>query len=165
MNTISKQLLSFVLPFIVLVVVPLAIESNFTIMIDILSVIGLILVAGGMVILAITISMFIRMGKGTLAPWNPTKKLVVTGFYSHVRNPMITGVLTTLLGESSIFHSTTIFIWSIIFFIINSIYFMFSEEPGLIRRFGEEYLEYKRNVPRWIPRLKPWKPTEENANK
>jgi protein-S-isoprenylcysteine O-methyltransferase Ste14 len=101
--------------------------------------------------------MFIRFGRGTIAPWNPTRKLVVSGLYLHVRNPMIIGVLTALLGESLIFHSVQIFTWLIAFFIINNIYFVLSEEPGLTKRFGEEYLEYKRNVPRWIPRLRPWK--------
>jgi protein-S-isoprenylcysteine O-methyltransferase Ste14 len=50
--------------------------------------------------------------------------------------------------------------WAILVFIINTVYFIFSEEPGLQKRFGEEYVEYKKNVPRWIPRLKPWKPME-----
>jgi protein-S-isoprenylcysteine O-methyltransferase Ste14 len=132
---------------------------------DILSVVGMILVTIGLIILTVTISMLIRIGKGTLAPWSPTRKLVVTGIYSYVRNPMISGVTTALLGESLIFHSTAIFVWYILFFIINTMYFVLMEEPGLIRRFGDEYIEYTRNVPRWIPRLKPWKPTEGNTRK
>jgi protein-S-isoprenylcysteine O-methyltransferase Ste14 len=69
---------------------------------------------------------------------------------------MISGVLMTLLGESVVFGSIGIFIWFLLFFIVNHIYFIYSEEPGLERRFGQEYLVYKKNVPRWIPRLKPW---------
>jgi protein-S-isoprenylcysteine O-methyltransferase Ste14 len=69
---------------------------------------------------------------------------------------MISGVLMTLLGESVVFGSIGIFIWFLLFFIINHIYFIYSEEPGLERRFGQEYLEYKKNVPRWVPRLRPW---------
>jgi protein-S-isoprenylcysteine O-methyltransferase Ste14 len=72
-------------------------------------------------------------------------------------------VLTALLGETLILHSVRVFIWLIAFFFINSIYFVISEEPGLVRRFGKEYLEYKRNVPRWIPRLKPWKVNDKDA--
>jgi len=159
-KTFLKQSFSLILPITVLVLVPLAIESNFNFSLNIVSAIGLILLIGGLVILCINISMFIRIGKGTLAPWSPTQKLVVRGMYAYMRNPMITGVLTVLLGESLLFRSKNIFTWFVIFFIINYIYFILSEEPGLEKRFGEEYLEYKRNVPRWIPRLKPWRPTE-----
>jgi len=116
----------------------------------------------GMYLMTVTISSFIRIGKGTLAPWSPTKKLVITGLYSYVRNPMILGVLITLIGESITITSVKIFIWSVIFFIINNIYFTLFEEPNLERRFGEEYKEYKRNVPRWIPRLKPFQPGSES---
>jgi protein-S-isoprenylcysteine O-methyltransferase Ste14 len=157
MHFVLKQLFSLILPFTVLVVVPFAIESNLVVAVDFVFVVGALLAAAGLLFLATTVSMFIRFGRGTLAPWNPTSKLIVSGLYSYVRNPMITGVLTALLGETLIFHSVRIFIWLIAFFIINSIYFVLSEEPGLVKRFGEEYLEYKRNVPRWIPRLKPWK--------
>ncbi|MCX6144505.1 MAG: isoprenylcysteine carboxylmethyltransferase family protein [Ignavibacteriales bacterium] len=163
MNFALKQLFSLILPFIVLVVVPFAIESSLVVVVDIVFVVGALLAGVGLVFLATTASMFIRFGRGSLAPWNPTRKLVVSGLYSYVRNPMITGVLTALLGETLIFHSFWIFIWLITFFIINSIYFVLLEEPGLVKRFGEEYLEYKRNVPRWIPRLKPWKRNSKDA--
>jgi len=64
--------------------------------------------------------------------------------------------LMTLLGESIVFGSLGILICFLLFFIINHIYFIYSEEPGLAKRFGDEYMTYKRNVPRWIPRLRPW---------
>lgn len=106
-----------------------------------------------------TMLLFANIGRGTLAPWNPTKKLVVLGPYAYVRNPMLSGVLTIILGESFIFCSPGVFTWALLFFLINTLYFIFSEEPGLEKRFGAEYLKYKKNVPRWIPRLRPWKPT------
>ncbi len=155
-----RQIFSLILPFTVIFIVPLFIESNFYIKFNVFSITGIVLVISGFIILFITITTFIRIGKGTLAPWSPTSKLVVGGIYSHVRNPMITEVMTILLGESMIFHSMNIFIWLIVFFMINSIYFVLSEEPGLVKRFGKEYLEYKKNVPRWIPRLKAWNPKE-----
>lgn len=154
MKNFLKQLLSLILPITVLVIVPLSVESRLSLAVDILSVIGALFIAVGVFILALTISMFIRLGRGTLAPWSPTKKLVVSGIYSHTRNPMITGVLLCLLGESMMFHSVNIFTWFILFFLINNIYFTLFEEPSLTKRFGKEYLEYKRNVPRWIPRSK-----------
>jgi protein-S-isoprenylcysteine O-methyltransferase Ste14 len=113
MYFVLKQLFSLILPFIALVVVPLAMESSSVIVADDLFVVGVLLAAAGLIVLAVTASMLFRIGRGTLAPWNPTRKLVVSGLYSYVRNPMITGVHTALLGESLIFHSVRIFIWLI----------------------------------------------------
>ena len=69
---------------------------------------------------------------------------------------MISSVLAILLGETIAFGSLGIFIWFLLFFGINNVYFVLSEEPGLEKRFGEDYRIYKKNVPRWIPRLRPW---------
>ncbi len=149
-----------ILPVTVLIVVPLLIEDNLRIRLDALAVVGAVFCLLGLFMLGSTIKMFIEIGRGTLAPWDPTHKLVTRGLYAHVRNPMITGVLAVLLGEALLFHSVSIFIWFIVFFVINTSYFIVFEEPGLVERFGEEYVEYKKNVPRWIPRLRPWKPEE-----
>ena len=163
MKNLSRQLLSLVLPTTALIIVPYFIESSLNLTLDLLFLMGLAFGLAGLTILSITVAMLIRRGKGTLAPWAPTSTLVISGVYSYVRNPMITGVMTVLLGEALIFHSTRILIWLILFFIINSVYFMLSEEPGLEKRFGNDYTEYKRNVPRWIPRTTPWKPAEKNS--
>ena len=69
---------------------------------------------------------------------------------------MISGVLMIVLGETLIFASIQLFVLFILFFIVNHVYFVYSEEPGLVKRFGNDYILYKKNVPRWIPRLKPW---------
>jgi protein-S-isoprenylcysteine O-methyltransferase Ste14 len=100
--------------------------------------------------------LFATIGKGTLAPWTPTRKLVVRGVYRHVRNPMISGVFCILLGEALLFGSPNLFTWFMIFVLINITYIPLFEEPGLEKRFGQDYLIYKKNVPRWIPRRKPW---------
>lgn len=110
----------------------------------------------GLFLAAWTMRLFANVGKGTLAPWAPTKKLVVIGPYAYVRNPMLSGVIMMIMGESAIFSSPGVFIWGALFFIINTFYFRFSEEIGLEKRFGDEYLRYKKNVPRWIPRLSKW---------
>jgi protein-S-isoprenylcysteine O-methyltransferase Ste14 len=151
-----NQLVSFILPITVLVLVPLYIERDISVEYLSALLIGIILICGGVTLMIITISIFIRIGKGTLAPWSPTKKLVITGIYRYVRNPMIIGVLIVLIGESISFLSLNILIWALIFFIINNIYFLFYEEPDLEKRFGNDYKEYKKNVPRWIPRFKPY---------
>lgn len=118
---------------------------------------GAVLFMAGFALAAWTIYLFSTIGKGTLAPWNPTKKLVVSGPYAHVRNPMLSGVLMMILGESAILLSWEIFAWFALFFAINTVYFMYCEEKGLKKRFGDEYSIYKKNVPRWIPRIRLWK--------
>ena len=117
---------------------------------------GSILVLLGLTLMTKTIGLFITVGKGTLAPWEPTQKLVVRGVYRHVRNPMITGVFCVLLGEAVFFGSLWLLSWSTVFLVVNLIYIPAFEEPGLVTRFGDDYLLYKQNVPRWIPRWKPW---------
>ena len=162
---VINQVKSFILPFTALFIIPAAIlwATGFRIgwglglpWDAVIVLAGSVLMGNGLYYLSITIWLFINIGRGTLAPWSPTKKLVVIGPYCHVRNPMISGVLMTLLGESIVVGSVGIFIWFLLFFMINHIYFVFSEEPGLTKRFGQEYLAYKENVPRWIPRLRPW---------
>lgn len=118
--------------------------------------VGLLVFIGGLVLMFQTISLFITVGKGTLAPWDATQKLVIRGPYRYVRNPMICGVFAILLGESIILGSVPILGWLFFVVLLNMVYIPPSEEPGLLKRFGEEYITYKRHVPRWIPRLKPW---------
>jgi len=122
----------------------------------ILSIIGVICVCLGLLLMVATIRLFATVGKGTLAPWEPPERLVVRGVYRHVRNPMISGVLFVLLGESLLTASVPLFQWFLIFAVINAIYIPLLEEPMLVSRFGEEYVNYQRNVPRSIPRLTPW---------
>ncbi len=106
-----------------------------------------------------TVTLFMKFGEGTPAPWNPPIKLVVRGPYRYVRNPMITGVMLMLLAEAMLFQSWPIAVWMMVFFIGNAIYFPLIEERGLEKRFGDDYREYTAHVPRWIPRLRAWKQT------
>jgi protein-S-isoprenylcysteine O-methyltransferase Ste14 len=123
-----------------------------------LVLIGVALIAVGFALWVWTVRLLMRIGKGTLAPWDPTRRLVVEGPYRRVRNPMITAVLAVLLGEAALFGSPALLIWAALFLVINWVYFVLEEEPGLERRFGDEYRAYRRNVPRWIPRRTPWTP-------
>jgi protein-S-isoprenylcysteine O-methyltransferase Ste14 len=119
---------------------------------------GALLLAAGLALGAWTVVLFARVGRGTLAPWDPTRRLVVEGPYRHVRNPMISAVLTILLGEAALTGSRGILIWFGCVFALNWAYFVLHEEPGLVRRFGDEYVAYRRAVPRWLPRRTPWAP-------
>jgi protein-S-isoprenylcysteine O-methyltransferase Ste14 len=125
-----------------------------------LSVVGVILICLGLVLMVATIRLFVTVGKGTLAPWNPTQRLVVQGVYRHVRNPMISGVFFVLLGEAFLAASLPLLVWFAVFVAANAVYIPLAEEPGLAKRFGDVYLAYQRNVPRWMPRLRPWTPDE-----
>jgi len=117
---------------------------------------GLGLVAVGFGLWLWTVRLFARIGEGTLAHWDPTRHLVVEGPYRHVRNPMISGVLFFLAGEAALFGSLPLLGWCAAFFVVNYVGFLVYEEPGLEKRFGEEYRVYKRHVPRWLPRRTPW---------
>ena len=127
--------------------------------------VGLFIGLSGLGLLLWTMRLFSRLGRGTPAPWEPPKQLVVAGPYRHVRNPMITGVLLVQLAEALLLRSWPLAAWMVFFFIANTVYFPLAEERDLERRFGMEYAEYRKNVPRWIPRLRPWKKgTEREAD-
>ncbi len=158
MRYILRHAASLLLPIAILVVVPWLLDPHPVPARGVPLVAGLILISLGLYIMARTIAGFFEIGKGTLAPWDPPRKLVVIGMYAHVRNPMILGVIIIVVGESLAVSSLPIFGFAAFAFLLNTFYFIFSEEPGLEKRFGEEYREYKRNVPRWLPRWKPWKP-------
>jgi protein-S-isoprenylcysteine O-methyltransferase Ste14 len=116
------------------------------------------LIAAGLVLFGWTVALFASVGEGTLAPWDATRRLVVHGVYRHVRNPMISGVLCILLGETALLGSLPLLGWCAGFLLVNALYMPLVEERGLERRFGGEYRLYKGNVPRWLPRLRPWSP-------
>ena len=160
MKNAIRQIVSLILPFTVLVIVPLIIEDDIRIKSLPAFIIGIYIMCVGLLIMIITISAFIRKGDGTLAPWNPTKKLIKGGMYSYVRNPMIMGVMTVLSGESIALLSKDIFIWTLLFFLINHFYFIWIGEPMLAKKFAKDYLEYKKHVRRWIPRFKPFRKDE-----
>jgi protein-S-isoprenylcysteine O-methyltransferase Ste14 len=122
----------------------------------ILPILGSIFVCLGLLLMIATIRLFVTVGNGTLAPWEPPQRLVVQGVYRYVRNPMMSGALYVLLGEALLTASLPLLCWFLFTGVVYALYIPLSEEPGLIKRFGDDYLIYKRNVPRWIPRWRPW---------
>lgn len=117
---------------------------------------ALLLGGAGVGLMAWTVRLFATVGKGTPAPWEPPKRLVVRGPYRYVRNPMIAGGELILIAQSLLFRSVPLATLSSVFFLGNAIYFPLVEEKGLEARFGKAYRNYKAHVPRWIPRLRPW---------
>ena len=145
------------LPFVVTIVVPALIVAWTE---DVRfwwgSVFGLALLAIGLVLVVWTIRLFSTAGGGTLAPWDPPRMLVVLGPYRHVRNPMISGVAFVLAGETILLGSPPLALWFAAVVVVNAVYLPLVEEPGLRRRFGEDYDLYAANVPRWLARSRPW---------
>jgi protein-S-isoprenylcysteine O-methyltransferase Ste14 len=94
---------------------------------------------------------FTFAGRGTPAPIDPPKTLVVRGLYRYVRNPMYVGVLAIILGEALLFASPRLFGYAAIVFVCFYLFVVLYEEPTLRRKFGESYEKYCRTVPRWLP--------------
>jgi protein-S-isoprenylcysteine O-methyltransferase Ste14 len=150
------------LPFVVTVLIPIWVTARYEspviegIPLVLLRAIGLITLGLGVFLFAHSLGRFATEGEGTLAPWDPPRKLVVRGPYRFVRNPMISGVLLGLFGEAMLLHSPALGIWALTFFAINAVVIPLIEEPQLRDRFGEAYIEYCNHVPRLIPRTTPW---------
>jgi protein-S-isoprenylcysteine O-methyltransferase Ste14 len=159
--SILKQLRDIIiLPFTVTFIIPYFLyNSKEDIIPHSLSLkgIGWMIAVAGSALFVYTVFLFKTIGYGTLAPWQPTQKLIVEGPYKYCRNPMISGVFFMLVGEGLMLYSVNILVWAVSFFIINTIYFIFIEERELLQRFGGDYLKYKKHVPRWIPRLTPYR--------
>lgn len=115
-----------------------------------------VLLPGGFVLMAWTAILLVLYGQGSSAPWRPTRKLVVEGPFKFVRNPMTVGALMMMLGEALITSSRPMALWLAAVFVALNAYIFLIEEPGLKKRFGEDYQTYKQNVGRWIPRLSGW---------
>ncbi|MCG3178818.1 MAG: hypothetical protein BIFFINMI_01148 [Phycisphaerae bacterium] len=123
-----------------------------------LSAIGGLAIVGGLALIGRTARLFFTVGQGTPAPWEPPRRLVMAGPYRRCRNPMLTGASIVLAGESLLLGSVWLAGWFALFVAGNHFYFMLHEERVLARRFGDDYALYRRHVPRWLPRLKPWTP-------
>lgn len=112
---------------------------------------GLALLGAGGALVAHSIRLFVALGRGTLAPWDPTRALVTAGVYRYMRNPMKAGLFVVLAGEALLFRSLALTGWLACFATANVVYIRVSEEPGLRKRFGAHYREYCERVPRWWP--------------
>ena len=120
------------------------------------ALLGVALIAAGLMLIVWTVALFARIGRGTLAPWDPPTRLVVRGPYRHVRHPMISGVVLVLLGEAVLLGSTALLLWAGSVVAVHVLYLPLVEEPRLRRRFGEELETYCEGVRRWVPRVRPW---------
>jgi protein-S-isoprenylcysteine O-methyltransferase Ste14 len=97
---------------------------------------------------------FLSKGKGTPAPIDPPRELVMTGLYRYVRNPMYVGVLLVISGHFVWFGFWNLLIYAVLVFLAFHAFVIFYEEPNLRQRFGAAYEDYLKHVPRWIPKFK-----------
>jgi protein-S-isoprenylcysteine O-methyltransferase Ste14 len=121
--------------------------------------VGAALIALGLIPLLSSFVRFTWDGLGTPAPIAPPTKLVVTGFYRRVRNPIYIALVTILLGEALLFGDERVALWGVLFWLFTFAVVVVQEEPSLREQFGEEYRTYCKNVPRWLPRVIPYKPS------
>jgi protein-S-isoprenylcysteine O-methyltransferase Ste14 len=117
---------------------------------------GALLVIGGLWVLVDSFVQFAR-SLGTPAPIAPTPRLVVEGWYRYMRNPMYVAVLAIILGQALIFWNLWLMAYAALAFIAVHVFVIGYEEPTLRRKFATEYVAYAANVPRWRPRLRPWR--------
>jgi protein-S-isoprenylcysteine O-methyltransferase Ste14 len=111
---------------------------------------GFVLVGIGAILAASCIATFITRGHGTPAPFDAPRKLVATGPYQYVRNPMYLGAIVILVGTGLIVRSPAIVLLAGAFFIIAHAFVVIYEEPVLTDKFGESYLQYQSSVSRWM---------------
>ena len=113
---------------------------------------GLLPLAAGIAGIVWCLRDFIVVGRGTPAPFDPPRQLVVTGLYRYVRNPMYVSALLLLIGEAILLEAPVLLRYAAGFFIVVHLFVVFYEEPTLRRTFGESYVGYRQSVPRWLPR-------------
>jgi protein-S-isoprenylcysteine O-methyltransferase Ste14 len=111
------------------------------------------IVAGALIYLRCAWEFAVR-GLGTPAPIAPTQYLVSTALHRYVRNPMYLGVALAIAGQGVLFRNLHLAEYAGIMLLIAHVFVLFYEEPTLRRQFGDSYDEYRRRVPRWIPRFK-----------
>jgi protein-S-isoprenylcysteine O-methyltransferase Ste14 len=116
-----------------------------------LKLLGWLVLAGGAALVLETTARFALQGRGTPAPWAPPERFVERGSYRFVRSPMYIGVLLLILGQGLILGREVLFAWAAVAWLIFTTFLVVYEEPGLRRRFGESYDDYRRRVHRWLP--------------
>ncbi len=121
-------------------------------------VLGVLLIAVGIPALLASFARFALQGVGTPAPVFPTKRLVVSGFYRYVRNPMYVAVVSIVVGQALLLGNVWVLVYGLCAWLVTHLFVLYYEEPTLRKNYGMEYLEFCAHVPRWLPRLAPMAP-------
>jgi protein-S-isoprenylcysteine O-methyltransferase Ste14 len=118
---------------------------------------GIVLIVAGLPGLIDSFARFALQGLGTPAPIAPPQNLVVTGLYRYVRNPMYVAVVAVILGQAILFGDWRLMTYGGLMWLAFHVFVVTYEEPVLAQSFGTKYEDFRANVPRWIPRLSPWR--------
>jgi protein-S-isoprenylcysteine O-methyltransferase Ste14 len=118
---------------------------------------GVLLIATGLAVLLESFWRFAVVGRGTPAPVMPTQRLVVSGLYRRVRNPMYLAVTATIAGQALLFGDMRLLEYAAAVWVLFHFFVLLYEEPTLAAAYPAEYAEFRANVPRWIPRRTPWR--------
>lgn len=122
-----------------------------------LRIAGVVLILAGLPVLLDSFARFALEGLGTPAPVFPTSHLVVTGWYRYVRNPMYVAVVSIIVGQALLFGNVRVLEYGAAAWLVAHLFVLAYEEPKMRSTFAEEYKQFCANVPRWIPRLTPWR--------
>jgi protein-S-isoprenylcysteine O-methyltransferase Ste14 len=117
---------------------------------------GVFLIVVGAPVLLDSFARFAWQGLGTPAPIAPPQRLVITGLYRHVRNPMYVAVTALILGQGLLFGHANVLGYGLVLWLMFHIFVLTYEEPTLRDTFGDEYDDFCANVRRWWPRLRAW---------
>jgi protein-S-isoprenylcysteine O-methyltransferase Ste14 len=123
---------------------------------------GGVLLGVGAIAVVECFARFALKGLGTPAPLAPTERLVVSGLYRYVRNPMYVGVVLAILGQALLFGSLVLIQYAALVWLFFFAFVILYEEPALRRQFGSSYENYRANVRRWWPRITPWRGPDTN---
>ncbi len=119
--------------------------------------VGILLIVAGLPGLVDSFVRFALQGLGTPAPIAPTQNLVVTGLYRYVRNPIYIALVAVILGQAILFGDWRLMVYGGFMWLAFHAFVVAYEEPVLAQSFGTQYEDFRANVPRWIPRLSPWR--------
>jgi len=120
-----------------------------------LRAVGVLLILAGLAGLIESFARFAWHGRGTPAPVAPTTRLIVSGFYSYVRNPMYVSVIAVIVGEALLFGQARLLVYAALAWLFFHLFVVAYEEPAMQRQFPADYEAYSRSVRRWLPRLRP----------
>ena len=124
---------------------------------------GVLSIAAGLPALLDSFARFAFQGLGTPAPIFPTRRLVVSGLYRYVRNPMYLAVVSVILGQGLFFGDVRVLEYGIAVWAAFHLFVLIYEEPILRNTYGSEYENFCVNVHRWVPRLRPWRQSREDG--
>src|ERR1700757_1051813 len=119
--------------------------------------VGVLLILVGLPGIVDSFARFALQGLGTPAPVAPPKNLVVTGLYRHVRNPIYVALVAIILGQAVLMGDWRLIVYGALLSLVFHVAVVAYEEPTLEQTFGKEYEAFRAAVPRWIPRMTPWR--------